>query len=53
MIVIKGLKKSFGPKDVLKGVDLTIPKGKTTVILGLSGGGKSTMGRWRRGWTRR
>jgi phospholipid/cholesterol/gamma-HCH transport system ATP-binding protein len=43
MIEIKGLKKSFGPKEVLKGVDLTIPKGKTTVILGLSGGGKSTI----------
>ena len=43
MIEIKGLKKRFGPKEVLKGVDLTIPKGKTTVILGLSGGGKSTI----------
>ncbi len=43
MIEIKGLKKSFGSKHVLKGVDLTIPKGKTTVILGLSGGGKSTI----------
>ncbi len=43
MIVIKGLKKSFGPKCVLNGINLTIPKGKTTVILGLSGGGKSTI----------
>ena len=43
MIEIKGLKKRFGPKEVLKGVDLTIPEGKTTVILGLSGGGKSTI----------
>ena len=43
MIQIKGLKKRFGPKEVLKGVDLTIPTGKTTVILGLSGGGKSTI----------
>jgi len=43
MIEIKGLKKSFGSKEVLKGIDLTIPKGKTTVILGLSGGGKSTI----------
>ena len=43
MIEIKGLKKRFGPKEVLKGIDLTIPKGKTTVILGLSGGGKSTI----------
>ncbi len=43
MIQIKGLKKRFGPKKVLKGVNLTIPTGKTTVILGLSGGGKSTI----------
>ena len=43
MIEIRGLKKRFGPKEVLKGVDLTIPEGKTTVILGLSGGGKSTI----------
>jgi phospholipid/cholesterol/gamma-HCH transport system ATP-binding protein len=43
MIEIKGLKKRFGEKEVLRGVDLTIPKGKTTVILGLSGGGKSTI----------
>ena len=43
MIEIKGLKKRFGAKEVLKGIDLHIPKGKTTVILGLSGGGKSTI----------
>jgi len=43
MVEIKGLKKSFGSKEVLKGIDLTIPKGKTTVIFGLSGGGKSTI----------
>jgi len=43
MIEIKGLKKRFGSKEVLKGIDLNIPKGKTTVILGLSGGGKSTI----------
>jgi len=43
MIEIKGLQKSFGEKRVLKGVDLVIPEGKTTVILGLSGGGKSTI----------
>ncbi|WP_197685382.1 ATP-binding cassette domain-containing protein [Nitratiruptor tergarcus] len=43
MIRIRGLKKSFGTKEVLKGVDLDIIKGKTTVILGLSGSGKSTI----------
>ena len=43
IIRIVNLKKSFGQKEVLKGVDLNIVKGKTTVILGLSGGGKSTI----------
>ena len=43
MIEIKNLKKDFGPKHVLKDVNLTIPKGETTVILGGSGSGKSTL----------
>ncbi len=43
IIRIKDLYKSFGSKEVLKGVNLNIVKGKTTVILGLSGGGKSTI----------
>ncbi|BCD62406.1 phospholipid/cholesterol/gamma-HCH transport system ATP-binding protein [Nitratiruptor sp. YY08-26] len=43
IIRIRGLKKSFGTKEVLKGVDLDIIRGKTTVILGLSGSGKSTI----------
>ena len=43
IIRIKGLYKRFGQKEVLKGLDLNIIEGKTTVILGLSGGGKSTI----------
>ncbi len=43
IIRIKNLKKSFGQKQVLKGVNLNVVRGKTTVILGLSGGGKSTI----------
>jgi phospholipid/cholesterol/gamma-HCH transport system ATP-binding protein len=43
LIEIKGLQKVFGTKEVLKSVDLIFPKGSTTVILGLSGGGKSTI----------
>ncbi|BCD60250.1 MULTISPECIES: ABC transporter ATP-binding protein [unclassified Nitratiruptor] len=43
IIRIKDLWKRFGDNQVLKGVNLDIVKGKTTVILGLSGGGKSTI----------
>jgi phospholipid/cholesterol/gamma-HCH transport system ATP-binding protein len=43
MIEIKGLHKSFGALKVLKGIDLQIPTGKTTVILGRSGEGKSVL----------
>ncbi len=43
MITFKNLHKSFGKREILKGVDLHIVEGKTTVILGVSGGGKSTI----------
>ncbi len=43
MIEIVHLQKSFGEKHVLKDVSLTIPRGKTTCILGGSGSGKSTL----------
>jgi len=43
MIEIKGLHKSFGALKVLRGVDLQIPKGQITVILGRSGVGKSVL----------
>ena len=43
MIEIRNLKKSFGKKQVLRGVNLNIEKGKTTVIIGASGCGKSVL----------
>ncbi len=43
MIEIIDLKKNFGPKQVLKDVNLTIDDGKVTCILGGSGSGKSTL----------
>ena len=43
MIEIKHLQKTFGNKHVLKDVNLVVPKGKTTCILGGSGSGKSTL----------
>lgn len=40
---VVGLFKSFGRQKVLKGVTLSFPRGKTTVVLGPSGCGKSVM----------
>lgn len=42
-ICIKNLKKNFGDKEVLKGIDLSIEKGESLVILGGSGSGKSVL----------
>jgi polar amino acid transport system ATP-binding protein len=43
MVDIKGVHKSFGELEVLKGVDLEVRSGTVTVILGPSGSGKSTL----------
>lgn len=43
MIRFDNVTKRFGKREILKGVNLTIEKGKTTVIFGVSGGGKSTI----------
>lgn len=41
VIEIKHLKKSFGSKDVLKDINLTVRRGENVVVLGKSGQGKS------------
>ena len=41
MIKVRGLTKSFAGQPVLRGVDLDVPDGSITVIIGRSGGGKS------------
>ena len=43
MIEIKGLRKSFGKDEVLKGIDLSIDEKEVVVIIGPSGSGKSTL----------
>jgi phospholipid/cholesterol/gamma-HCH transport system ATP-binding protein len=43
VIVIRGLCKSFGDHEVLRGVDLHVKKGENLVILGKSGTGKSVL----------
>lgn len=43
MIAIKGLKKSFGRAEVLRGIDLSVAESEVVVIIGPSGSGKSTL----------
>ncbi len=43
MIEIEGLHKRFGKKVVLDGIELTVPRGKNTVVIGGSGTGKSVL----------
>lgn len=43
MLEVRNLKKSFGDKKVLKGIDLKIDKGEVLGIIGPSGCGKSTL----------
>jgi polar amino acid transport system ATP-binding protein len=43
MVELRGVHKSFGSIEVLRGVDLTVARGEVVVIIGPSGGGKSTL----------
>lgn len=43
MIKLVGVEKTLGGQPVLRGVDLTIPAGKLTTIIGRSGEGKSVL----------
>ena len=42
MIKVQGLRKSYGDNEVLKGIDVTIAEQEEVVVIGPSGGGKST-----------
>ena len=43
VVQLSGVKKSFGPVDVLKGVDLVAHPGRVTALVGDNGAGKSTL----------
>lgn len=42
-IAIRGLVKAFGSKKVLRGLDLDVPEGRSLVVIGGSGSGKSVL----------
>lgn len=42
-VELRGVEKAFGPKPVLRGVDIVFPPGRITVVIGPSGCGKSTI----------
>ncbi|SIO05931.1 phospholipid/cholesterol/gamma-HCH transport system ATP-binding protein [Rhodovulum sp. ES.010] len=43
MIALSGIHKAFGANRVLRGIDLTVPRGESMVIIGGSGTGKSVL----------
>jgi phospholipid/cholesterol/gamma-HCH transport system ATP-binding protein len=42
-IILKNVRKGFGSKQVLNGINLSVPKGRSMVVIGGSGTGKSVM----------
>ncbi len=43
IVLVEGLRKQFGDKEILKGIDLPIQRGLVTAIIGASGSGKSVL----------
>ncbi|MET9327546.1 amino acid ABC transporter ATP-binding protein [Tsukamurella sp. NPDC003166] len=43
LISVRGLTKSFGDVNVLRGIDFAVPEGTVTVVIGPSGSGKTTV----------
>ncbi|MGQ4600495.1 ATP-binding cassette domain-containing protein [Nocardia sp. R6R-6] len=42
-VEVRGVRKSYGPHQVLRGIDLTVRSGEVVTVIGPSGSGKSTL----------
>jgi phospholipid/cholesterol/gamma-HCH transport system ATP-binding protein len=43
LVELKGVRFGYGERAILDGVDMTVPRGKITALMGASGGGKTTV----------
>lgn len=43
LLRMRGITRAFGKDQILKGVDLDVPRGSVTALLGRNGSGKSTL----------
>ena len=43
LLSVQGLKKNFGEREILKGIDFDVHKGDVVCVIGPSGSGKSTL----------